>query len=301
MNKIMFKGVMPALTTPFDTEERLIKGSVEKQMDRCYAGGVQGFYVCGATGEGPALPVKTRMEAIEAVMAHNGGRGKIIAHIGGVNFGDVKTLIKHADECGVDAISSMAPNAYYGHNDKEMIDYYKAIASLTDKPLMVYVTPLLLGNNLTDVFEELIAVPNIIGLKFTLKDYYLLSCIKKINGGNINVINGPDEMLISGLAMGADGGIGSTYNIMPEKYAALYKAFTEGDMAKAREIQYAINDIITVLIKDGKCIPNIKAALGMMGIDMGGCAFPTKRVEGEEALLLKKNLIAAGVDAASFE
>jgi len=297
MNKILLKGIMPALITPFDENEKLIKPTVKKLLDFEYARGAHGFYVGGATGEGPVLPKNTRMELCEAVMEENKGRGKIILHIGGPNFGDVKELVKHANNTKVDAFSSMAPNAYYGHSDKELVHYYKSIASLTDKPLMVYVTPLMLGNNIEKVFTELLEVENIIGLKFTLPNYYLLGEIKKINGGNINVINGPDEMLLCGLSMGADGGIGSTYNIMPEKYVALYDAFNSGNIAKAREIQYEINSIIKVLLTYGNnmnIVQNLKSAFSIMGFDMGVCEYPTLPYDKEQTLGLKAALEKAG-------
>lgn len=294
-DKILFTGVLPALPTPIDKNENLIPGAIEKLVNFSLNAGVSGFYVCGATGEGPLLPVKTRMETLEAVMAENRGRGKIIAHVGGPNFTDVKTLARHARQCGADAVSAMAPNAYFPHSNREMVDYYKAIAEEAGLPLLVYVTPLMLGNDLTEVFEELISVPNIIGLKFTLKDYYLMSRLKMINGGNINVINGPDEMLISGLAMGADGGIGSTYNVMPDKFAALYQAVRENRMEDARKIQYEINKIIYVLIKDNRLLAALKCALSLMGMDMGVPVFPARPYTEEEAAGLRRDLIAAGL------
>lgn len=296
MEKILFKGIMPALPTPVDSSEKLKKGVIEQLMDFDYAGGVNGFYVCGATGEGPALPVKTRMETLEAVIAHNNERGKIIAHIGGPNFTDVKKLIAHAEKSGADAISSMAPNAYYSHKNSEIVNYYKKIASLTSLPVVIYVTPLLLGNDLTKVFEELMSVDNIIGLKFTLKDYYLMSMLKMINSGNINIINGPDEMLLAGLAMGADGGIGSTYNVMPHRYVALYNAFIAGDIQKARQIQYDINKVVSVLIKNDNCFAAVKATLTLFGIDMGSTVFPGAKFSKQDMQKLKHDLQTAGLE-----
>ncbi len=276
MSKIIFKGIMPALVTPMDENEKLIRPVVGELMDYQLARGVDGFYVGGATGEGPIIPVSTRMELCEAAIEANRGRSKIIVHVGGPNFTDVQALAKHATECGADGISAMAPNAYFGHSDRELIDYYKRIASLTDKPLLVYVTPLMLGNNLTSVFTELMSVENIAGLKFTQYNYYLMTLLKMINGGDINIINGPDEMLLCGLSMGADGGIGSTYNVMPERYAALYKAFREGDIDRAREIQYGINRIIRVILEFGSAetLANVKDAVRLMGFDTGVCAYP---------------------------
>ncbi len=297
MDKILFRGIMPALLTPFDENEKLKADTVRELLDYGYDRGVHGFYVGGATGEGPALSVRTRMELCETVMEANRGRGRIILHVGGPNFGDVKTLIEHADRMGVDAISSMAPNAYYAHTDRELTEYYKKIALLTDKPVLIYATNLMSGNALIQVLTDLMRVPNIIGLKFTLPNYYLLSLLKMIDGGNINVINGPDETLISGLAMGADGGIGSTYNLMPERYVRLYNAFTRGDLAGARREQYEINRVIRVLIEYGGGTPvikNLKAAMGRLGFDMGYPAFPSERLSEDETDRLMDQLKEAG-------
>jgi len=298
MSNIRFKGIMPALITPFDENERLIAPTVQKLMDFQLSRGVHGFYVGGATGEGPVLPVKTRMELCECALEANRGRGDIIVHIGGPNFSDVKTLVEHATKAGVDGISAMAPNAYYPHTDRELIDYYKRIASLTDKPLLVYVTPLMLGNNLQAVFNELIAVDNIIGLKFTQYNYYLMTLLKMINGGDINIINGPDEMILCGLSMGAEGGIGSTYNLMPEKYVELYSAFCAGNIDAARAKQYEINRIIRVLLefRGTGALCNVKMALKKMGFDVGECAFPLSNYDSETLDALGAELTAAGLN-----
>ena len=298
MEKVQFKGIMPALITPMDANEKLIRPAVGELIEYQLSRGMDGFYVGGATGEGPIIPPSTRMELCEAAIEANRGRAKIIVHVGGPNFTDVQALTKHATECGADGISAMAPNAYFGHSDRELIDYYKRIASLSDKPLLVYVTPLMLGNNLTSVFTELMEVENIIGLKFTQYNYYLLTLLKMINGGNINIINGPDEMLLCGLSMGADGGIGSTYNIMPDRFAALYKAFRASDIKSAREIQFGINRIIRVILefRGGKTLANVKDAIRLMGFNAGECAFPMACADAAELADLKTKLIAAGLE-----
>jgi len=120
-----------------------------------------------------------------------------------------------------------------------------------------------------------------------------------INGGDINIINGPDEMLVSGLAMGADGGIGSTYNLMPEKYVSLYDSFQKGDIEAARKTQYEINRIIEVLLNFGSGNPvirNLKEALIIMGFDMGDAAYPTLPLDKDERTALASALTAAGLD-----
>lgn len=299
MSKILLKGIFPALPTVFDKREHLITRSIEKIMDYGYSHQVNGFYVGGATGEGPVLTAETRIGLFETVIAHNQDRGDLILHVGGPNFEDVKSMIAFANRQPVTAVSAMAPNAYYSHSDKELVNYYKTVAELSEKPVLIYVTPLMLGNNMNSVFSELIETENIIGLKFTLPNYYQLSILKMLRGGDINVINGPDETLICGLSMGADGGIGSTYNLMPDKFVSLYRAFSEGNIDRAKQIQYDINKVIRVLLEFGAgntVIKNLKTALSVkLDCDMGCCAFPCVPLSEEEKRKLFQSLSQAGL------
>lgn len=278
MNNIKFSGIMPALITPFDSEGRLLSGTVKRLMDYELSGGVNGFYICGSTGEGPVLDVKTRIEMSETVCEHCAGRGAVIEHIGSPNFSDVLKLARHSDSSPVDAVSSLAPNFYFKYSDDEIVDYYKAIAQETSKPLLVYATGMLNTGTLEKLIERLMKIPNIIGLKYTLPDYYLMSKLRMLNGGDINIINGPDEMLLCGLSMGAQGGIGSTYNVMPDWFSQLYAAFAGGNIDSARELQFKINRVIDALLRWGNTniIRSIKAVLQMKGFETGTAAFPAR-------------------------
>ena len=127
---------------------------------------------------------------------------------------------------------------------------------------------------------------------------YLMTLLKMINGGDINIINGPDEMLLCGLSMGADGGIGSTYNVMPERFAALYKAFRAGDIDRAREIQFGINRVIRVILEfgSGAVLANVKDAVRLMGFDAGVCAYPMACADAAGLAEMKRRLIEAGLE-----
>ena len=223
MSNIRFTGVMPAMLTPFNDDGSIKKDTVKALMDYHYGCGVKGFYINGSTGEGPSLSLKTRLEMSETVMENNNGRGVIIEHVGAPCYNDAVELVKHADKVGVDAISSLAPNFYFSFTDDEIVDYYRSIASYTDKPLIVYVTAHI-KSDVVKLVNRLMEIPTVIGLKYTLPDYFLMRKLCEVNGGDINIINGPDEMLICGLIMGAQGCIGSTYNVMPEWFVAEYDA-----------------------------------------------------------------------------
>jgi len=115
-----------------------------------------------------------------------------------------------------------------------------------------------------------------IGLKWTSYDYFTMHRIKELRGGNINVINGPDECLLCGLSMGADGGIGATYNVMPKLFTKIYDSFKAGDMAAAQEAQFQANKLIALLLKFG-VVCGTKDILDMLGFDCGYQVYPQKR------------------------
>jgi len=297
VSNILFRGIMPALITPFDGEGSLLKDGLQSLMDFELSKGVRGFYINGSTGEGPILPAKRRMAMAEACVEANNGRGVIINHIASPDFEDALLLARHARTLPIQAISALAPNFYFGYTDDEIVDYYARLADAAELPLLVYATPSIQSPDIVSLMDRVTSLPHVIGLKFTRYSYYELSLIKQLHAGDINVINGPDEMLLSGLAMGADGGIGSTYNVMPDRFVALYDSFMAGDLNKAREIQYGINRVIRVLLKygQGNVIKSVKEALQMMGFDIGYAAAPAAAFTPEYRETFRTELLKAGL------
>jgi len=198
MSNILFTGVMSALVTPFGPDGKVKKTAVEKMIDWQLSEGLKGFYICGSTGEGPALKPSTRMEMLETAAAAAKGRGVVIAHIGAPNIWDAMELTKHATKTRVSAISSLAPTYSYKYSEDELFDYYKRIADSTDLPVLVYATAAMGVPNFPRLMAKLITIPNVVGVKFTIRDYFELRKTKEVNGGDINLINGPDETCSAG-------------------------------------------------------------------------------------------------------
>ena len=296
MSKIVFTGIMPALLTPFDRDGRIMHGAVKQLVDWHLSCGVQGFYVCGGTGEGVVLSKQQRMEMLECAIDAVAGRGKVIAHTGAINPNDAFELTKHATKAGADGVSSVPPDFYYSYTPREMIDFYTRLAGCTDLPLIAYATNKTGGLDICGIASALIKVENIVGVKDTRSNYFEMWKLKQINGGDINVINGPDESLICGLTMGADGGIGTTYNIMPEKFVEIYRRFRAGDLKGALAMQTEVNRIISVLIKHahGSALRTVKCSLAMSGIDVGLPAYPAGDLTADEKAAFKAAMIEAG-------
>jgi N-acetylneuraminate lyase len=296
MSNAMFKGIMPALITPFENgevKEDALKKLMKWQLDE----GVDGFYICGTTGEGPVLRAQTRMQMAEIVVDETKGKGVVIDHIGAPNIEDALELTKHATDIKVDAIASLPPTYFFKYTEDELFDYYKLIADNTNLPVLVYATGMMGSVNVVRLMERVMKLGNVIGVKCTIRDYYMMRKIREVNSGDINLINGPDETLLCGLTVGADGGIGSTYNLMPDWFSKLYEAYASGNLKAAQDHQFQINRVIDVLLKYGVNGVNksLKAALEMKGFDVGGAAFPAKKIEGEEKSSLKKDLENLGI------
>lgn len=293
MNK-RFSGIMPALITPIREDGTLNRTAAEAVIDWELSHPIRGFYINGSTGEGPVLSEKTRREMAETAVSRVRGRGWIINHIGAPDTQSALRLARHAGEIGCDAVSSVLPNFYFKYTTPQILDYYRRVADVSGLPVLVYATGLLDGSPY-EFMRQVMEIPGVIGVKYTIYNYYEMHRICELNGGDVNVINGPDEMLLCGLAMGADGGIGTTYNVMPEWFCALYDAFRAGDFAAAQAMQFRINRVVEILLRYS-VISSTKETFRFRGIDAGDAAYPARRYTKEESEALRRELTAAGIE-----
>ena len=200
------------------------------------------------------------------------GKCTLIAHIGCISTTEAIKLAKAAKEMGYDAISSVAP-FYYKFSFAEIKKYYFDIVDAVDLPMLIYNIPAFSGVNLTvGNIAEFLNDDRFIGVKHTSNDYFALEQYKAAFPDKI-VYNGYDEMFLAGLAMGADGGIGSTYNFMTDKFVKMRELAAQNKMKEALEIQKVANVIISALIKVG-VMQGEKAILDALGIQMGPCRSP---------------------------
>ncbi len=289
-HNILFSGIMPALVSCIDENEKVRENDMRRLMNRHIKEGVTGFYLTGATGEGPVLQKETRKRIAEIAADEAAGRSKLIVHVGSIDLKSAAELAGHAAKIGADAISSVPP-FFFGYGEPQIADYYRALSDASGLPLLMYASPLA-GVNITwDMVERLMNIPTMIGLKWTNFDYFTMHRIKSLFGGNINVINGPDECLLCGLVMGADGGIGSTYNVMPKLIVSIYDNFKAGRIKEAQAAQFKANKLIEILLKFG-VVCGIKDMLSMTGYDCGYQVYPQKRFTSEEQEAFRKELKA---------
>ena len=287
-NNEKYSGIFTALLTPFDkngevNEKELIK-LIKFNLDM----GVRGFYVCGSTGESFLLSKKERMQIME-IVKREAKESTLIAHIGSLDERDACEMAKHAKALGYDAISSVAP-FYFKFSPAEIIGYYERLADAGDLPMLVYHSPARSGVSLSrDSRGAFLRDPSFLGIKYTSNDFFTLERLKAEYPDKL-FFNGYDEMLLSGLAMGADGAIGSTYNFMADKFVKIHSLFAEGKLDEARRIQNEANKIITILCKIG-VMQAEKEILCQLGFDFGCCRHPFLPVSDADKKLIAEEII----------
>lgn len=288
----VFKGIYTALLTPFDPSGAIHEQTLRQLVRFNIAKGVTGFYVCGSTAEAFMLSSDERKHILEIVADEAAGRVKLIAHVGAISQRQAVDLAKHAAACKADMISSIPP-FYYGFSFEEIKSYYFALADSVELPVLIYHFPANSGVQLTaDKVDQFLCDERFAGIKFTSNDFMMLQQIKARHP-NAVAFNGYDEMFLCGLSMGADGGIGSTYNFMADKFIAMQKLFANGDLPAARRLQAQANAIIAALCRFG-VMPAEKAALEMMGIPMGVCQKPMRALTDADKNALREALLANG-------
>lgn len=286
------RGIFPAVVTPVNSNGVFQAKPFEQLLERFYPAGVHGVYVCGQTGEGLQLSLDARRAAAECAVRCSPRGARVIVHVGAHATADAVALARHAAKAGAHFISSLPPIGSYSF--EEIRSYYRTMAEASDLPLLVYYFPSLCATiRTTEQILELCAIPNIVGLKFTDSDFFRLWAIRQT--GTV-VFAGRDEMLTSGLIVGANGGIGSTYNLIPSSYVELYQLASSGRWEEARLIQDRINEFIQVLLMY-PITPVVKQVLAWTGIDCGACILPRRELTLPEQSALRKRLLETELGA----
>ena len=288
-----FSGVMPALVSPLDANENINVPVLNQLLNDLLDKGADGFYLCGDTGEGIAIAPEQRMVLAEEAIKTVGGRKPCIVQVASGNFEDAIRLAKHAEKVGAAAISATPP-LFFSYDKDDVYNYYKKLADAVSIPMMIYYNPAAGFHINADIAAKMFEIDNVTAIKWTSSDYYQMMRLKDITNGEMNIINGPDEMLLMGLSAGADGGIGTTYNFMFDIIRGIYDNFMKGDLVAAREYQTRAIRIISVLL-NYKIIPAAKVVLEAQGYAVGNATYPMKRYSDEEKAIIVAQMKEAGL------
>ncbi|MDA3923395.1 MAG: dihydrodipicolinate synthase family protein [Kiritimatiellae bacterium] len=299
MNGFRLEGLVSAPFTPMFADGTVNYETIEQQAASLIANDITGAFVCGTTGESLSLTVPERNLIVERWKGFVGTELKLIAHVGHTSVEAAKELAAHAEANGADAIACMAPCFFKPSKVEDLVDFCAKVASgAPATPFYFYQIPCITGvaipmyDFLTCASDK---IPTLTGVKFTYEDLMDFARCVRLEDGRYDMLFGRDEMMLSGLAVGSKGAVGSTFNYTAPVYHMIRKAYDSGDMALAQELQEKANAMIAVLIKHGGSPATGKAFMKYIGLDCGGVRSPLRSLTDEQYQQLAADADAVGL------
>ena len=235
------RGIIPALVTPFTADGNLDQEVLREIVDFQLKQNVNGFFVCGTTGFGPAMATDERKKVAEIVIQETRGKVPVIVQVGAVDPHASMELATHAQKAGADAVASLTP-FYYKPGDDAIIEYYTRLAQSTTLPLFIYNIPRNTGNNIdANLLVRLSKIRNIVGVKDSSQDFTQLIDYLIALPRSFNIIVGTDSFLYSALHAGAHGGVSALANAFPETMIEIYQAFVQKDAERGAVLQRQVH------------------------------------------------------------
>lgn len=282
-----FKGIYAALLTPFRADESVDYSVLQELVAFQRKQKLGGIYVGGSSGEAMLQPAGERIDCLNCAAEAAKGELTLIAHVGTIATKETIELAHAAERAGYHAVSAITPY-YYGFSREEVLAHYHALADASSLPVVVYNFPARTAAFSTEELCGLLAHQNIIGIKHTSSDMYQLERLKHFAPDAL-VFNGFDEMCLAGLASGADGAIGTTYNFMGDLFVQLRADVLAGKITEARALQAIANEVVGALLKVG-VMPGSKKALEIMGVPAGVSRKPFRSLSADDEGVMERAL-----------
>jgi len=286
-----YEGVIPAFYACYDEAGEVSPERVRALTQYFIDKGVKGVYVNGSSGECIYLSVADRKLILENVMEVAKGKLTVIAHVACNNTKDSVELAKHAESLGVDAIAAIPP-IYFRLPDYSIAKYWNDMsAAAPNTDFVIYNIPQLSGTTLTPaLYAEMRKNPRVIGVKNSSMPTQDIQIFVADGGDDHIVFNGPDEQFISGRVIGAKAGIGGTYGVMPDLFLKLNELIKQSDFETAKELQYAINDVIYKMVSGrANLYAVIKEILRLNEkLDLGSVREPLEPLHEEDLVIAKE-------------
>ena len=286
MKEPLFTGLATAMITPF-TREGINFPVFETLIDRQLNAGVRTLVICGTTGESASLSAEERILLISHAVRYAQGRCKIIAGTGTNDTRQSVHLSKMAQDCGADGLLVITP--YYNKTSQEgLVAHYRAIGEAVSIPIILYNVPSRTGMRIDpETYKALSQLPNICGVKEASGDLAMVSRIQSLC--DLTVWSGDDALTAPMLAMGAQGVISTTSNLMPKPFVALCRAGLMGDFQTCAKIQRELSPVIDAMFCEVNPMP-LKAAMQLSGLAVGDCRPPLCHISAQNQARLEKIL-----------
>ncbi|MHA1902490.1 MAG: 4-hydroxy-tetrahydrodipicolinate synthase [Candidatus Thorarchaeota archaeon] len=262
-----FKGIYPALVTPFD-ENGVNEAQYKGLIDHVIKAGATGVVPCGTTGEFTSMKFDEKVDAIRIACDVVKGRVPVLAGTGAPYTADAIKLTRRAAEFGATAALVVSPY-FLKPSNKEIFEHYEKVANSSDIPIFMYNIPQVTGVPLHwTLIDGLREIDGIAGLKDSSGNLVNLTTILVRRPEEFQVVVGHDEVALPALASGCDGAILLSANVFPSRYIKMQAALASGDLKEALLVQRSIQKTVRILVNKGGGLA-VKAALNMMGVPVG--------------------------------
>jgi N-acetylneuraminate lyase len=222
---------------------------------------------------------------------------RVVVHVGHTALGDARALAAHAQQIGAFGISNLSPVFFKPAHLDELVDFCAEVAAAAPSlPYYYYHIPSMTGVHFQTADFLRAAerkIPNLAGVKFTFENLMDFAESAQLDGGRFDLVFGRDEMLLAGLALGAKGAIGSTYNFAAPVYLRILKAFAQGDFHTAQREQARANAMISVFLRFGGLAAG-KSIMRMIGLDCGPVRLPLRNLSDAQQDALRGELEKTG-------
>ncbi len=286
----MLGEVLTAIVTPFDSEKRIDLDKFRELALHLFEHGSDGLVVTGTTGEAPTLSDDEKFQLWEAAVEVLGGRATIVAGTGTYDTAHSVHLTKRAHEIGVDALLVVTP--YYNlPPQRAIVRHFETIAEATDKPIVVYNIPGRVVRNIEpETIERLAEIPNVSAVKQANAD---ISQAERIPDFGLDLYAGDDNLILPFLEIGGIGGICVHTHVVGPQVKEQVQAYRAGDKARAQEIDEQLAPAYELLKVQTNPIA-IKAALNLLGHDVGGLRLPLVEADEDEIARVRDCLARLG-------
>jgi len=297
------QGIIPPMVTPLADGDALDVAGLERLVEHILAGGVNGLFILGTSGEALSLSLRLRQELVGRVARQIAGRVPLLVGVTDTSLVESLRLAEHAAEAGAAAVV-LAPPPYYPVNQDDLCRYVEMLVERLPLPLFLYNMP----SHSKLVYKlatlrRLLTNPKILGLKDSSGDMLYFHAVRQLTAvrTDFSLLIGPEELLAEAVLLGADGGVCGGANLRPELYVQLYQAARQGDLARLHELHAQVlriaQAIYTADQNSAGVIKGLKCALSHVGICAERVAPPLQSLHADQRERIHKALAGLGVVA----
>ncbi len=305
MPNLPFQGIIPPLVTPLADQDLLDVAGLERLIEHVLAGGVQGLFLLGTTGEGPSLSHKVKRELVGQATRIVRGRAPILVGVSDTSPAESLALARDACELGAEAVV-LSPPYYFPMSQADLVRYVSEFAEQSPLPVMLYNLPshTKTAFTLESVRQLIHEAPNVVGIKDSSGQmlYFQQLLVLAQERPGFTVLMGPEELLAPAVLMGGHGGVCGGANLLPALYTDLYEAAVTGDLREVHRLQQQVLRFSSKLYDGGHSptgyLTGLKTALSFAGLCKARLAEPLFQMSTSRQARLAQHLRDLGVELA---